>query len=83
MGSVHSIERAAIRTLMLADLAKIMRNMPEGDKMQQRTWLTQAVFDLVAMLVAAPILVSALAWLRRRRIRSVRLTLLWRLLVRV
>lgn len=49
MGSVHSIERAAIRTLMLADLAKIMRNMPEGDKMQQRTWLTQAVFDLVAV----------------------------------
>lgn len=53
MGTVHSIERAAVRTLMLADLAKIMRNVPDGDKMSQRTWLTQAVFDLVAVHGAA------------------------------
>lgn len=49
MATIHSIDRAASRTLMLSDLAKVMGNMPAGDKRQQREWLAAAVHDLVVV----------------------------------
>ena len=37
----------ALRRLMLQDLYRVMRNVPDGSLQEQREWLTSAVADLV------------------------------------
>ena len=37
----------ALRRLMLQDLYRVMRNVPDGSLQEQRAWLTSAVADLV------------------------------------
>ena len=47
MVRVRNPNYEALRRLMLQDLYRVMRNVPEGSLQEQREWLTAAVADLV------------------------------------
>lgn len=47
VGLVRNPNYEALRTLMLQDLYRVLRNVPSGNLSEQRAWLSDAVTDLL------------------------------------